>query len=61
MMMVYILGSINKVLICEVLGAVVHPDAPVYTQPQAIHRIQCVLMGQAAMITEIPAERFNMG
>jgi hypothetical protein len=54
-------GAISKTLVCEVLGAVVHPDVPVYTQAQTIHRVQCQLAGQAAMISEMPAEKFNMG
>lgn len=48
-------------LICEVLGAVVNPDAPVYTQSKPIHQAKCLLTGHSAMITEIPPEKFNMG
>lgn len=55
------LGSISKTLVCEVLGGVVNPDAPVYTQSQPIHRVQCILTGEAATITEMPPEKFNMG
>jgi hypothetical protein len=55
------LGDIDKTLVCEVLGAVVNPDAPVYTQSKPIHQAQCVLTGHASRITEIPAEKFNMG
>jgi hypothetical protein len=54
-------GNINKTLVCEVIGAVVNPDAPVYTQSKSIHQAQCILTGHAAIITEIPPERFNMG
>ena len=43
------------------LGAVVNPDAPVFSQLHPIHQAQCSLLGQAAMITEIPPEKFNMG
>lgn len=56
-----IVGSINKTLVCEVLGAVVNPQAPVYTQSKPIHKTQCSLSGFAAVITEIPPEKFNMG
>lgn len=51
----------DNTLICEVLGAVVNPDAPVYAQSKPIHQAKCLLTGHAAMITEIPPEKFNMG
>jgi len=57
----FFLGDIHKTLVCEVLGAVVNPDAPVYTQSKPIHQAQCILTGHSAMITEIPVEKFNMG
>ncbi|CAF0728757.1 unnamed protein product [Adineta steineri] len=55
------IGTINKTLVCEVVGAVINSAAPVYTQSKAIHQAQCVLTGHASMITEIPPEKFNMG
>lgn len=56
-----LLGNINKTLVCEVLGAVVNPNAPVYSQSKPIHQTKCLLTGYASAITEIPPEKFNMG
>ncbi len=56
-----VLGDINKTLVCEVLGSAVKSAAPVYTQSKPIHQAQCILTGHASLITEIPAEKFNMG
>ncbi|CAF2209937.1 unnamed protein product [Rotaria magnacalcarata] len=55
------IGNINKTLVCEVLGAVVNPNTPVYTQSKPIHQAQCLLTGYSSAITEIPIEKFNMG
>lgn len=57
----FVVGDMTNTLICEVLGAVVNPDAPVYSQSKPIHHVKCLLTGHSAMITEIPPEKFNMG